>query len=734
MYQNMLEKLGIKFIAALLGVLMLITLICSILKLPDIVILDYKFIYLFMIELIGVFFFIAILRIIYKLIQSLKPKHEIILSVLCLFIITLGQLFVIKFLEIRPIEDLNKVTNMAIDLVNNKSFLSNNSYFSMYTNNIPFTIYLSKYFKICIQLGIRNYTLAGSILGIFAINTSLIITSLLLKELKNRKSAVFFLAFNVLNPVIYIWGTFFYTTIIAIPFMMLAIYLIVKLEKETRLSWFCMEIILFTIVLYIGTQIRATTCFVLIAAILLFILRLPGYIKNHQVHLSRQTVQKCLCAIILSSLCVLLLNTGYSKLKQECMQADYTDTQFPATHWIMMGLEGNGGFNWHDEQQTLTRPTKEAKLDYTEKQISNRLKELGLKGLAKLIIKKLDYTWSDGSHDYPVIMRACHNYTNIHKYIFGDKRDTVIILFQIFHIMTLLLLLLKIVLLLTNHTSSDSPLIYILLFGGVLFHLIWEANPKYSLNFMMLLFFIACEGLDDFLQLELLVHKIDHIIYRMSTLFILFTVIVSFLLFPLYTKQTFNYADMVQGQFVSNKDRLNDMYGDSYFSQTFFTNRAFNHITIRTFNGSAYLDASYQIKLLDESQNVLYETDFSPKTQNEVESIEFDFPKIIPDKACTYTIQITSNFVLPDHAISFCMSNKEGYDVFPYGNLFINNEELNADLAFTVKEKGNKTYTNTFPYLIFVCFILLSELFISIYGLKRLLPDKSLEPEKIAQN
>jgi hypothetical protein len=717
MIQNVLEKLGVKLINTLLLVFVFIALLGSFFFVPHLTTLNSNTLYFVLIEIIGVFFFICMIKLFYTFVLKLPPKYDLLFTVVCLAFITIIQFLVVKYFEIRPLDDLNKVTNMAIDLVNNGKFTSDNSYFSMYTNNIPLTIYLSQYYKILIHFGFGNYTMAGSLLGVLCINASIIITSLILKELRDRKSAVFFIAFNVFNPLIYLWGTFYYTTIIALPFMMLGIYLIVKLQKETKFVNFCFEIFLFAIVLYIGTQIRATTSFVMIGAIVLFLMKIPNYkIERTKILLH---AKKLLCGMAVFFLGLLLISSCYHSMLDPTMEADYSQTSFPATHWIMMGLKDNGGFDWADEQETLIRSTREDKIKFNKEQIRSRIQDMGIRGMGELIVNKLIYTWSDGSHDYPVTMRASHNFTSLHKYITGEKNDPFIIYCQIFNITILLFFFIQMVKLFRNNITPKSLLIYIILLGGFLFHLLWEANPKYSLNFILLVMFIDMEAISDLFQAEHLSHSFSKAVTVLGNIFIMLTLVISFILFPHFTKESMSFHDLVQGQFVSNKDRISDINQGSYLQQSFYTGRAFNNIEIQVYNDSSSRDAIYKLQILDENQTILYTTEFSPNEKSIVELIDFNFKTIVPQKASTYYIEISSDGVDPKDTIIFCMSNKQGYDVFPHGNLFIDDQEIAGDIAFSVSEITKKPYTNSILYVLFIGSILLFECLMFYYYKKQ---------------
>lgn len=718
MKQHVIEKISIKIISTFLFIFLAIVLFGAIFHAPQLIQLENKMFYFILLLLVGVFFFLFFVKILYHFVMNTPTKYQMALGMVCFALIFVLQMIVIKVFEIRPIEDLDKVTNMAIDIINGKKFTYDNTYFGMYTNNIPFTIYLSKYFKVLIHLGFRNYVMAGSLLGVLSLDFGLLFTSLILKEIKNAKTSILFLVFNVFNPLIYLWGTFFYTTIIAIPFMMLALYLVITLNKSTNPIVFCFKIILLSASLYIGTQIRATTIFVFIATVIVWIIKLTSYTFDKATIV--RIIQKLSLGVLISFCCIFFLSTNYKHMQDNVMDADYSQTSFPPSHWIMMGLQGKGGYNWNDEVNTFKRPTREDKRSFTKRQIHKRIDYLGITGLSKLTVNKLIFNWSDGSHDYPVIMRASHNYTRLHKYVFGEKRELIILYCQIFNVIILSFALLKMLHLIKKENSSKSLVLYITLFGCFLFHLLWEANPKYSLNFIMLVMLIAIDSMEEIFCLEGVSQGMNRIISGFGAIFTLLTLILSFVLYPYFTKDTIAFKDMVQGQIVANRDRITDINQGASLYQSFCTGRPFNNITIQASNNSSSTKAVYQFYLLDENKVPIYSSNFSTTMKDKVEYISFDFDTVKPNATHTYYIKIASDHVKAKDSVDFRMSGRPGYDVFPHGELTINDRSFDGDLAFTVSDNYKSSFTSTSLYLIVILIILMSEIVIFIYYRRQL--------------
>lgn len=73
----------------------------------------------------------------------------------------------------------------------------------------------------------------------------------------------------------------------------------------------------------------------------------------------------------------------------------------PMTHFVMMGLTGDGGYNQADYEGTLSHDTHQEKVAYNIEQISNRIDEFGL-SLPFFLMKKANNFMADGSFGWGV--------------------------------------------------------------------------------------------------------------------------------------------------------------------------------------------------------------------------------------------------------------------------------------------------------------------------------------------
>lgn len=707
------EKVVQNSLLIILFFLMIIILITSLTAMPHSDIAARSSITMIMICIAGIIIFTMIFNLIYSFCVNVGVRKYVV-SIFAVFaVIITGQILMVRYINARPIEDLNLVTRMAVNLCSGGTFTEDLAYFGMYTNNIPYTIYLNLIYKAFFKFGITDYTLAGSLLGIFSLDVSLLFTALIINKVKGKPASLACVIVSAFNPAMYIWGMFFYTTIISIMFLMCAVYILMTIDKGRKviilLKFFCLGI-----VLYIGTQIRATTIFSLIALIICVTAALPSIYKCIR---NEKKYKHILTYFLGAALCigaVLLCRNVYGMLEDKYIDADYTNQEFPPTHWIMMGLTGIGSYNYEDEMQTLSLQTKQEKLDFTKEEIKRRIEELKINGLFKLAYEKIKYTWSDGTNDYPVILRASNHYTGFNKYVLGDRRETTIIYFQVFHVVLIWFAVLGIISQFLYYKSIFEALPSFVLLGGIGFHIIWEANPKYSLNFMFSLLYLSILGLFFLYEQIGKLQKLRQIKYTyniiMAVGFVL-SIIALIVMYVPFTKEERQFSDTVSGQIVNSSDSIDSFYSSNQvLEQTFCADRKFNTVSIFMGNPNGSEEAVYKIELLNDQGKVLNSTEIDGKDNSETKKIlDINVGNIVPDGKAEYKIKINPVIADNENKLLFYFDSYDGYDLYYDGELTYNNQSLGRDLGFSASMQYNGNIISSKLYILSALILLIFE-------------------------
>ncbi len=181
--------------------------------------------------------------------------------------------------------------------------------------------------------------------------------------------------------------------------------------------------------------------------------------------------------------------------------------RIPYTHWIMMGMNkpaaeggtsyGYGGFSNDDLLFTRAFKTAGEREAADTAVIRLRLEEFGPTGYAAFLLKKLEWTWTDGTYyapvklgRYPVKLNVLHKFVLFSK---GRSNKLYLAFTQLTQGLLLFLLFLSAVFSLRRRESGFSRFILLMSLGLALFLLFWETRSRY-LTFMIPVFTVLAAG------------------------------------------------------------------------------------------------------------------------------------------------------------------------------------------------------------------------------------------------
>lgn len=247
-------------------------------------------------------------------------------------------------------------------------------------------------------------------------------------------------------------------------------------------------------------------------------------------------VQQLMCKKVISLLLSLLFMFGgvffadcvwsLHESKMSVLKSDKSQS-LPMTHFMMMGLKGNGGFDSEDVNNTLSFKTKQEKIDYNISMIETRLSDYGPLEYLNFLMKKSQNVFTDGSlgfdndgsngpftqwtnQDVPDAWSA---YTstrfarNIASYYKHNERNhqTFRVLMQVFWVLFVAFMLYGTVRIsrraLSINATEDWGRFFILLaiFGGVAFLMLFESGrSRYLIQFLPYLALLSGIGFDRF--------------------------------------------------------------------------------------------------------------------------------------------------------------------------------------------------------------------------------------------
>lgn len=420
-----------------------------------------------------------------------KLKQIAMMTGACMFVL---QMVFVMLAKAGIRYDSLKVVDEAIALFSQPGIQETDleGYFARYANNYAMTIMTHWFIKIFRMIGLIRQDFSNAVIVLQFINVLFVDVAFagcyaFINKYFSKAKAVLFLLYMVFNPLSYVWLPFYYTNTCSMAFAIWGIYLLYAVfdlicEKNDKIAKQAeAKIVLYTmlagIIFYFGYKLRATVTIALIAAVI------GLYCRGKRINLKSFILVLLLFSISFGGTKII-----YGAVEDHYLAFDETDTAFPLTHWIAMGLNelGDGSFNANDEQRTMSYLTAQEKKDATVSLLKERANELGALGIAKLYMRKLSNTYADGAGGYHSELNISSDYGMLWQIVYGVHRDPVLLWTQIFYLMSILCSIFAVVSFFQKKLPVEGFVLLLLLTGSYLFQMIWESATIYSIGTMYL--------------------------------------------------------------------------------------------------------------------------------------------------------------------------------------------------------------------------------------------------------
>ncbi len=413
------------------------------------------------------------------------------LGILFLLHLIFGEVF-----RFDPIYDMKAIYQNALDWVETGSFAQSyyptlsRDYFYIYPNNLGSMAFLAAVFKAARLLGVEDTFRAAALVNSCLILCTVALTSLICKKLWGVRQGIMALALFALSPPIYFSSAVFYTDFLSIIFPVLSFYLFLlgmeSIGRKKRLLWLSLS----CLVLAVGSLIKITVLITLIA-MALYCIRY----KKFRRALFLTAAGGLLAAAVTLSFQGYLYSHHLDREKAEEMNTPYT-------HWFMMGLSGNGGYNNKDDSFTHSISDPQERREAIEEKIKERLGEMGISGLAGLWWTKSGRCFGDGTYALSEFLDDNpQHWTIFHELVLYQGKLYPIYDYLCTSLFTAILIFMTASALLNlrrrgNFSPPDTLLPLLCVFGIMLFLLCWEAKSRYIINFIPMIFIGATGGLE----------------------------------------------------------------------------------------------------------------------------------------------------------------------------------------------------------------------------------------------
>lgn len=446
------------------------------------------------ISLLGMIGIIIIWILFYKKISPLyckqSEKRKKIFLTIYFFLFFIIEIIYLKELKVNPTWDFGVIFNNAKNFVNHIP-IGYIEYFEYCPNNI----FLYLFYIIILKIGtlvpfIDSLTILG-IINIICIELSVFLLYKIATKVYNE-----YLGITVLFIALFISPLFLYTPIIYtdtttmfIPLLLLYVYLIQK-EKTEKKEW--NYIILFSVIAYIGYNLKMSCLIIVIALLIHMILN-----KDYKLCL------KYIGSLTIVFLCFSIFYKTTIINNEKFHFNDNNVGSLPFTHYIMMGLEKKetkermtyGGYVEEDALFTKSLKPEERKKANIE-EWCRRLKSYSFVELLNFYGNKIANTWGDGTYFAPIkISRNPIKKSQLQEIYLPNGKYFNIYLNFAQSIQYALLCLIGISAYKMRKDKTNTYL-YLTIFGLFLFLIIWETRSRYVVNYIPLLLLVALKGLE----------------------------------------------------------------------------------------------------------------------------------------------------------------------------------------------------------------------------------------------
>ena len=394
--------------------------------------------------------------------------------------------------------DWGVVIQSAAFYVESGDVLFDPVYFARYPNNCFFLYLLIGLFKAVKffyhAAGMQTFTNVSIVVNCLLIQLSITYLYKTSKLLWGEKKALRVGIISLLCIPFYLYSQFLYTDTLGMLLGAMLLFYYFKLKNETVRNSKILYAVVLGIIAAVGFNVKVTVLIVWIA------------ILAEMIWSNRDWKRLGLAAIMM--LCLLVANILIQGLVQTefSLSDELKDTyEFPLTHWVMMGLRGNGGYSQEDVDFTVSAGSYREKRQANIEMIKARLNEMGASNLIKhIFFVKMRYTWGDSClYGDNKVSRFPENEDGVFQKIFtydGEWYKYCMQYTWAYHFIMILGVFLSGWYAMRKDGSQDLLVGRIAIVGYILFLSVWECRSRYLLTCLPILILVSWDGFFRFFE------------------------------------------------------------------------------------------------------------------------------------------------------------------------------------------------------------------------------------------
>ncbi len=384
-------------------------------------------------------------------------------------------------MRVYPSWDMGEVFYIAESLAKGNNITTNYLYY--YPNNIFITLIYTVVFKISLMLNITDLILSATVFNSLIVSLTAVFTYLSANQLYKKEASLMLIIILLLTTPLYLQSPIYYTDSASMFCVSIILFCIIKMTKaKTKLSSIVLQV-LTGILIFISFGIKVTS-FILIIALAIYTFYKDINIKK---------IVFCIASFIIF---LMIFTVSKSFILDKGLTDKY---KYPPEHWIMMGINGIGGFSIDDCEYTSSFDSYAQKKQAARKKIIERLEQHNAFTFSKHLNNKLMYIWNDGTYFAPEkLKRAPLNKGFLHECILFDGKYTNYYKYfpQGMHYCMIFFIICAALCQKKNKPKTIEFAFILSILGLTVFLLIWEARSRYLLTMFPIMALLEIYGIE----------------------------------------------------------------------------------------------------------------------------------------------------------------------------------------------------------------------------------------------
>ena len=436
--------------------------------------------------LICIIIYLAFTILLYK---KLLPWIEKIKHIEYLFfgVFIILAIFSGIYFKSRATWDMGNVFNIAERYLLEGS-IKDSVYLATFPNNIMQALIEIGVLTVSNIIGITDNVTVITLFNAMCVSLAVIFSYYVANKMFGRKNALMHIMLCVLTSPLFLYSAIYYTDTFSLPVGVgiLLLWLVIR-DKEKTTTKIILNVLLGLLV-FLGIKIKVLSIFIFIA-IVVYELAVG----------KRKDILKSLC-VVLPIVFILIALFNICITNKIVSKELSNKAKMPVEHWIMMGLTGNGNWNFGDYAFTLKYKDYDTRQEKVREEIVRRITSKGIPTHLKRLYSKITFVWHDGTYWVPVkLAKGMLNKSTLHEFVIkaGRYSDVYKYIPQAMHFGMLIYIIIAIIKSINSKEMNNiQNILVITVFGMFIFLLIWETRSRFLLNILLFMLILSVNGIE----------------------------------------------------------------------------------------------------------------------------------------------------------------------------------------------------------------------------------------------